>query len=229
VTFDIGGGTLSATATVSAALANGPGSGAPGWLRLGRPMGSLPAASPFGLAVSVDLANQVLFNVWGQGALAQTIPDPTVGMLQTAPALPPVLLPDGHGGVTFAMGEVVVQATVGGQTLSAGVSIVTDVDLSVGMSPSALLLTPKGTPQVSLTWLQASGLPDSLKQSLAASAASEVAGLIQPLVIPLPSIPLDALSPSLAGKVAAFAPGATVAFDTPSGRADLSGAMAITP
>jgi hypothetical protein len=231
VTFDASGGTLSANVLVSAPLGgSGPGGTAPGWLRLAKPLGNLPGSSPFALALSFDLANQALFNVWGQGGFAKTITNvPIVGTLQEAPSLPPVLLPNAMGGVTAALGEVVVHGSLSGQPVTAGVSIVADVDLSVQASPSALVLTIKGTPQVSLTWLSANGIPDNVKQTVASSAASSLAALIPPVQIPLPAIPLDALSPSLAGETAAFAQGASVALDAPANRANLLGNLVITP
>jgi len=218
VSFDSTGGLLTAGALVSHSFgANDPGATAPGWLSTAKPLGTMNTSPAFGLALSFDLVNQTLFAIWGQNGLALPLPNvPLVGTLQAAPALPPVLLPDSKGGVSLGLGEVILKGMIQGQPVTAAVTVRTELTVTLMTSPSALALVPMGTPEISLTWLSASGVSDQVKQAIAAAAPQTIATMIPAIQIPLPSIPLDAVASSLAGKSATLATGSQVLLDAPS-------------
>jgi len=226
-TFDQSGGNLSAAILFGDGSfgPTTPGFKAPGWLKLG---GEAARARPVGLGVSfsLDAVNQLFFAAWGTGALTRSLPDaPPVTGLKLDPALPPVLLAADGGALRVALGEVVVNAAFGGgEPFTAAVSITQDV--VPGTEGQDLVLTPKGEPELSITWLDAENVADGVRTIIAAAAKEQIQKFLKPIKIPFPAIGLDKLGASFAGKSLTLAE-PTVAVDRASARVSVAGSIAL--
>src|SRR5690606_32864033 len=112
-------------------------------------------------------------SAWGTGALKRDLPDadPVTGLSIDA-ALPPVLSVTKDGDLRVALGELVVSAEFATGPFKAAVSVVQDVDPST--EGSELVLTPKGEPRLSITWLDADNVAEGLRNIIVAGAKDQM-------------------------------------------------------
>jgi len=220
--FDRNGGTI----TASTLFGKEPKAGtraatAPGFLALGQPYGGVVTRSQMlGMSVSVDALNQLMYALWADGTLSYSAPAPLSAQL--APGLPPVISISEKGVVRVALGEILVQRP-GADAPLAAVTVIQDVVPSG--TDDALVLTPKGEPTISVTWLADDSAGSGL--NLVAKAAKDQLGAyLTPFAFPLPKVPLDMLGGGLAGQALAIqSPQFTV--DPQTGRIGASGVLRI--
>jgi hypothetical protein len=222
-TFDGSGGSITAGVLFGGPFpAGSPGVKAPGWLKLGD-AGRLAPTGPIGISFAVDAVNQLLFTAWGSGGIALSLPDtPPVAELNVRPALPPVLTVADNGMVKIAAGEVLVDAKLSGKPITAAVTLIQDIALS--SEGAALVLTPKGKPTISITWLKADDIADGVKDIVAIAVEGQVQKFLKPIKIPVPAFSLDRLGKAFAGQSLAIE-SPTIAVDGKVARVGLSGAI----
>jgi hypothetical protein len=229
--FTSTGAQLSVRAHFSAKVdANDPGADAPGWFELGSKPLQVSTASPIGLTVSLDALNQALHAAWAQGGLVRTLEDvPTLGEVKLSPALPPVvqLTPDGR--LVAAVGEVVVDGTLAGKPVRAALSVVDEITPTLDGKAGKLTLVTSEQPVVSLTWLEAEHVAPAVRDMVKSMALSQVPKFLAPIELPLPGIPLAAIAPSQASKMAAVGPSATLKLDPKANRAAVQGSLVLVP
>jgi hypothetical protein len=221
--FDPAGGTLTAATLFGGAAAPGtPGARAPGWLALGLPYAEAPTHAPgLGVSFALDAVNQLLFAAWSNGSLTYDAPAPLGATLSCA--LPPVVAVTEAGALRIALGEVRVQRHGSPHPL-AGVPVVQDVAPSG--DGDALVLTPKGDPKVSITWLTEDTGANG-RDLVASAARTQLAKLLVPLRLPVPRFALSALGPGFEGQSLAIQSPA-VAVDR-AGRISATGKLTIVP
>jgi hypothetical protein len=225
VEFDNDGGAVSAAVLFGTEFpAGSPGKKAPGWLKLGAPgRGARPAA--LGISFSVNMVNQLLFAAWGGGAMSRTVGDmPPVKDLKINPALPPVLTVVEDGSVRIGLGEVIVEATLGANAFTAALTVTQDVVPRT--EGDALVLDFKGEPNLSITWLKADDVADSVRNIVATAVKEQIGKFLKPMKLPVPAFSLDKLGPSFAGKSLAIEAPA-IAVDRGVARVGLSGALSL--
>jgi hypothetical protein len=226
-TFDASGATLTVGVNVSYPFGQSdPGSGAPGWWSLNDPLGNFQGAPSVGLAQTIDMVNQLLFTVWGQNALAADYPVAST-TLHATPRLPPVLMPGSNGGLTIGMGEIQLDVTLFGSPVQAAVTLLDSATVSVDPTTKDLMLVPGGNPTISFTWLQAGGLSDAIKMTFAVAATQAISQQLQPMTLPAPSIPLDALGQP--GESIVLNPSGSPVVDNAGGRVVFYGDLALKP
>lgn len=192
--FDSGGARITTSLLFGGAFQAGePGAKAPGWLKLGSPPAASSRPTSLGASFSLDAVNQLLFAAWGSGALSFATPPPL--RLKLAPGMPPVMSITEGGAVRLAIGELLVQQADSASPL-ASVTMVQDVVPAA--EQQALVLTPKGEPTISITWL-ADGSEGSGKNLIAAAAKDQVGRLLKPFRLPLPRFALDQLGGGFTG------------------------------
>lgn len=199
-TFDASGVTFTASVLFGGRFAVGtPGEKAKGWLKTGIPFAAGPRHPSFGVSVSTDAVNQLFFAAWGTGSLSRTVPDvgPVSG-LQLSPALPPVLTVADAGTLRVGLGEVLAKGKIGDKPFTAGVSILQDV--APGVDGDAIVLTPKGEPTISITWLEADDIIPAVRAIIAAAAKDQATKVLKPMRIPVPRFALDKLGASFVGQ-----------------------------
>jgi len=201
------------------------GAKAPGWLHLDGALADATYQSPYGVSVSLDAINQLLFAVWGTGAFARDVPDSApITQIHVDAAFPPVVVPGEGNTLKIALGELKVRAALQGKPFTVAVSIVQDVVPTV--TKQALVLTPKGAPTVSITWLDAHDMPDSTKSFLGATAQDQLAKAIKPVRIPLPKMDVGRVASAFAGQsLAVVSPTLDLAPD--QNRISLAGKLAL--
>lgn len=219
-TFDLNGGTLTASALFGGKFnPNTPGSRAPGWLALGQPYAPPPARpAALGVSFSIDTVNQLMFAAWGSGALSFSLPEPLSAKL--TPALPPVVSIADSGALRVGLGEILV-VRAGAERPLAAVTVMQDVAPSGDRD--ALVLTPKGEPTISITWLS-DEIVGSGRNLVAVAAKEQLGKFLKPFRVPVPRFALDALGGGFAGQSLAIeAP--TVTVDKKTARITASGTM----
>lgn len=226
--FDEGGGSLTASLLFGGRFAaDTPGGKAPGWLTLAHPRAKPQRPASIGISFSLDAANQLFFAAWGTGSLARTIPDvATLKGIKLTPALPPVLSVADSGALRVGLGEIVLEGTLADEPIKAAITVQQDIAPSV--DGQSIVLTPKGEPNVSITWLQADDVATTVRNIIAAAAKDQVAKLLEPMRFPFPTLPLDKLGKELAGKSLAIQSPA-IAVDGATDRLGVSGTMALVP
>ena len=221
--FDLSGGIITASALFGGRPAAGtPGAKAPGWLALGKAYSEPVARAPvLGVSFSLDAVNQLMFAAWGNGSLSYTAPAPLSAKL--SPALPPVVAITDAGALRLGIGEILV-AREGSDRPIAAVTLLQDV--AAAGDGDALVLTPKGEPTISVTWLSddSAGSGSNL---IAAAAKDQLGKLLKPFRIPVPKFALDKLGGSFVGQSLAIQ-SPTVAVDKATGRIGASGKLALT-
>jgi hypothetical protein len=205
-----------------------PGAAAPGWLTLGQPFVVRRPTTPFGVSVSLDGVNQILFAIWGNGSLTRSVEVPQVASAKVGAELPPLLQITGDGDARVGLGELLVDVEIGGKRYAAATTIIQDVRPRI--SGLNLLLTPTGEPTVSITWL-GDGVDEKLRPAEIATGVAAVAKeamltFLRPLRIPLPRAPLDAAGPTLVGRTLALS-GGTLALDPKAARITVQGSLAL--
>jgi hypothetical protein len=203
-----------------------PGAKVPGWLSLGSQPAVSDYASPLELSFSLDAVNQFLFAAWGTGSLAMAPRDvPPITGLTLKPALPPLLVPSDSGSLKVMLGELVATASLGGNApFTVALNIINDVAPS--LDGNDLVLTSKGTPTMTLTWLVDRSVPDSTKQLIMASAQEQLGNLLKPIRIPLPTISLDKLGGTFTGASLKIDSPA-IHVDSSAGRISAKGAVSL--
>lgn len=224
--FDNGGATVTASVLFGQPFKKEqPGGKAPGWLKLGGPLGDTERASSLGVSVSLDSVNQLLFAAWGSGDLTVPVPDVlTLTDIKLTPKLPPVVAATDKGAVRVALGEVLIEANLAGKPFKAAVSVMQDVDPD--MNGKELVLTPKGEPTLSITWLEADNIVDAMRNIVTTGAKEQMGKLLKPFKFPFPTIALDALGGPFAGQSLALGM-PEIDVDPKAARLSLSGAMAL--
>jgi hypothetical protein len=221
--FDMSGGTITASALFGAKPAAGtPGAKAPGWLALGRPYSEPATRAPvLGISFSIDAVNQLMFAAWGNGSLSYTAPAPLSAKL--TPALPPVVSITDAGALRLGIGEILV-ARAGSEHPIAGVTLLQDV--TAAGDGDALVLTPKGEPMISVTWLSddSAGSGSNL---IASAAKDQLSRILKPFRIPVPKFALDKLGGGFVGQSLAIE-SPTIAIDKGTGRIGAAGKLALT-
>jgi hypothetical protein len=221
--FDLNGGTITASTLFGGKPAPGtPGARAPGWLALGRAYAEPPARAPvLGVSFSIDAVNQLMFAAWGSGALAFTFPEPLSAKL--TPSLPPIVSVADSGALRVGLGEIVVQRTSSATPLAA-VTILQDVVPSG--DHDALVLTPKGEPTISVTYLTDDSVGSGGSNLIAAAAKDQLGKFLKPFRIPVPKFALDRLGAGFAGQSLAIE-SPSVVVDKKTGRVGASGTMTL--
>lgn len=219
--FDSGGATLTASALFGGSFEpDEPGAKAPGWLELGRRFEPTGQRHPsLGVSFSIDAVNQLFFAAWGRGGLSFEITQPFA--MKLTPMLPPILSFGREGSLRAALGEIVVQRNGEGPPVAA-VSIVQDVLPST--EGDFVVLVPKGSPAISITWL--GGSPGSGNNAIANAAREQIGKLLQPMKFPVPKISLDAVGPTFAGQSLGIET-PSIAIDRSMGRVGASGTITI--
>jgi hypothetical protein len=228
VDFTTTGGTLTASVRFGATEYNGgqPGVRALGWLEVSKaPSGNRPDSAA--ASISMDTFNQLLLAVWGGGSLQRPVPDtgPVAG-LRINPLLPPVVLPgEAPGTLKIALGEVGIEGTLNGAPFTAAVSLIQDVAPSI--EGTDLLVTPKGEANLSVTWLKADDIPDTLRKVVVGVAKDQLGTFLKSLRLPIPSIALGALGGGFANQALRLdAPQINV--DAATARIDVVGTLKLT-
>jgi hypothetical protein len=223
---------LRATAPIEA---GDPGEGAPGWVKLGGTIGDYRTDPPFGVSSAVDLFNQMLFAAWAQGGLAYDLPDGTipaggdVGAIHVTALAPPVVVPQGEAGaLRMIAGDVVLDTTMNGEPLQIVCTILADARLSVDAERNVAVLELNEDPVIYAEMVKG---PDDLPGTFFSTMVEELGpGAIGDLVgrvpMPLPTVPLDGVADSLAGKQLRIAPPAEVVTGEPPARVTLYGRFA---
>jgi hypothetical protein len=179
----------------------------------------------FGISFSLDAVNQLLFSAWGAGGLGRKLPDvATLTGIELDPALPPVVTATDEGTARVALGEIIVKGLLGGTPIQAAVSVLQDIAPS--SENNALVLTPSGEPAISITWLQAEDVADSVRSIIAIAAKEQLVKMLRPVNIPFPGIKLDGLGKGFAGEALAMQDPKT-AVDRGAARLGISGRMAL--
>ena len=229
--FDPKGGRLTAAVRFHAEYgASDVGSAAPGWLTVAQPPAPMPLDAPFGVSISLDALNQALFAAWAQNGLERTFEDvPLAGSVHLTPRLPPIVLPNGEGGLLAAAGEIVIDAEIDGSPVQAAITIRDDLELTIDSATRSVLLSPAPQPQISITWLSAEGLDDGFRDTIEAMIIAKLPSLLTPVTLPLPTIPLGAIASSFGDSVGTLGPAAVLAVDAETSRLGLFGDLAIVP
>lgn len=220
--FDAKGATLSASVLFGGKPEPGSiGERAPGWLELGRrvELGKDRSAA-FGASLSIDAVNQLLFAAWGTGALSIELTKPIV--MKLAPQLPPFVSFADSGALRIGLGEVLASRNGEGAPFAA-VSVVQEVVPTT--EGDAVVLAPKGAPQISITWLTG-GAPGSGNNAIADAAREQIARALVPMRFPLPRLALDALGAGFSGQfLGVSAP--TLGVDAATARVSAAGSMVL--
>jgi hypothetical protein len=224
VGMDQGSLALSAAARFHHPIEAGdPGATAPGWLRASGAAPPLPTEPSFGLSVALDALNQALFVAWAQGGLDLGFDADSLGHVALRPQLPPVVLPNGQGGLTASVGEVVADFAIGDSPVKAAFTIIDDVAIAIDPATRGIALVPGPSPQISITWLDAEGVDPILLQLVEDGVMEKLPALLTPMTLPLPSIPLGAIASSFADAVGAVTPTSQIVVDAGSGRLNVLG------
>jgi hypothetical protein len=172
-----------------------------------------------GVSFSLDAVNQLMFAAWGNGGIAFTIPEPLSAKL--TPALPPVVSVS-DGALRLGLGEILVQRTTSDKPMAA-VTILQDIAPSG--EKDALVLTPKGEPKISISWLS-DEVADGARVVIAAAAKEQLGKFLKPFRIPVPKFALDKLGAGFAGQSLAI--GSPNVVVDKSGRVTASGEITLS-
>ncbi|MBM4374066.1 MAG: hypothetical protein FJ095_03200 [Deltaproteobacteria bacterium] len=229
--FSSTGASLSVRAHFSAKVdASDPGADAPGWFELGAKPLTVSTTSPVGLTVSLDALNQALHAAWAQGGLVRTLEDvPTLGEVTLSPALPPIVQLTPQGKLIAAVGEVVIDGALAGKPVRAALSVIDEVTPTLDGAAGKLTIVTSPKPVVSLTWLEAEHVAPAVRDLVKSMVLGQVPKFLAPLELPLPGIPLAAIAPSQANKVAVVGPSATLKLDPKTNRAAVQGSLVLVP
>lgn len=229
--FDASGATLTAAAKFAGAIQPGEvGETAPGWLAIGQPVGPQALDPAFGVSVSLDALNQALHAAWAQDGLRRMLHGlPMVDTVLVEPRLPPMVLPNPDGTLSARAGEVVLHATFQDVPIQAAVNVIGDVAVQLDPQGGQLLLAPGPQPTVSVTWLLYEGVDDGMRKLIKSTIIDMVPTLLTPISLPLPTLPLGAISPSLAGMAGALAPSSSLGLAPETARLELYGDLMMTP
>jgi hypothetical protein len=207
-----------------------PGAGAPGWLQLGGDSADdYRVEPPFGASLALDLVNQILFAVWGQGGLARDLPalaDLGLGDIRVSALATPVIEPEGDGGgVRILAGDVQVDSTLDGVPITIVCSLLVHAELSVDAGAQRAIITLADEPTLYAELTAGPGgvagtVFRTLVEELAPAAVAELVGSV---ALPLPSLPLDPVAAQLAGKEMRIAPPAELVTGEPPARVTLYG------
>jgi hypothetical protein len=228
IEFTKEGGSLTASARFGATEYNGgqPGVRALGWLEISKaPSPKRPES--VAASVSLDSMNQLLLAVWGGGSLQRPIPDagPIAG-IRVDPLLPPLItLGDKEGTLKIALGEVNIDGTLNNAPFTAAATLIQDVTPSI--DGGNLLITPAGDANLSITWLKADDIPDTLRNVVTGLAKDQLGNFLKSLKLPIPSITLTQLGGGFAGQSLKIdAPALTV--DSAAARLDIAGTLKLS-
>jgi len=229
VDFQDSGAVVGLAIRARADFADGdPGASAPGWLQLGGDgAGDYRLEPPFGASLALDLVNQILFATWGQGGLARELPDlADLGAVQVTALAPPVIEPEGDGGgVRILMGDLQVDGTLDGAPVTIVCSLLVHAELSVDAAAQRAVISLADEPRLYAELVEgpdgvAGTLFTALVEQLAPAAVSQLVGSV---ALPVPSLPLDPVAASLAGKEMRIAPPAELVTGEPPARMTLYG------
>lgn len=206
-----------------------PGAAAPGWLVQGGATGEYRLGPPFGVSTAMDLVNQLLFAVWGQGALALELPLGDLGQTRVTALATPVLIPEqDRQGLLVVAGDIMLETSYNGAPLTLAVTIVTRAHLVADPAESRARLELIETPVLYAEMVEG---PDAftglILTTLVERLGPELLGdLLAAVQVPLPSLPLDALADGLAGQQLRIAPPAEFVTGEPPARVTLYGRFA---
>jgi hypothetical protein len=229
--FEADGVTLSAAANFMSPLQPGQiGELAPGWITIAQPMAAPPLDPSFGVSVSLDALNQALHAVWAQNGLMRRLEGlPMVDIVDVEPRLPPMVLPNGNGGLSARAGEIVLHTSFNDVPIQAALSVIDDVYLQLDPVTQQLQLVPGPEPIVSVTWLQSEGLADGVRKLIKSSIIDMIPTLLTPVSMPLPTLPLGVITPSFNGSMGALSPSTQLVIAGDTARMNLYGDLAIVP
>ena len=229
--FDATGATLSAAAKFSGAVQPGQiGETAPGWLAVGQVAAPQALEPAFGVSVSLDALNQALHAAWAQDGLRRMLQGlPMVDTVLVEPRLPPMVLPNPDGTLSARAGEVVLHATFQDVPIQAAVNVLGDVTVQLDPQGGQLLLAPGPQPTVSVTWLLYEGVDEGMRDIIKSTIIDMVPTLLTPISLPLPTLPLGAISPSLDGMAGALAPSTILSVAPETSRLELYGDLMMAP
>lgn len=206
--------------------AGDPGAGAPGWLVQGGAVGDYRVAPPFGVSTAMDLVNQLLFAVWGQGAFGVTLPLGQLGDAAVSLAAPPVFLPEPDGeSMLVVAGDIVLDTTYQGEPVQLVIAVVTHARLVADAADSRARIELTDEPVLYAEMTEGPGaitgfVLTTLVEELGPQLVADLLGAVQ---VPLPSLPLDAVADSLAGTQLRIAPPAEFVTGEPPARITLYG------
>ncbi len=238
VDFQAEGGHVTAGARVSAVFEPGdPGILAPGWFRIGMAAaaGGFRVEPEFGVGASVDLVNQILHATWGQGVLvfdvaegAFDFPGPTIGAVHATLLAPPVVVPASNGQLTVEVGDVMIDTTIDGTPAQIAVTLRSRVELSIDPATNSALIQLVGTPVLYAELITGpEGLVGTLLTTfIETSAPAMIGDALGAIPVPLPTVPLDAVADSLAGRELRIVAPAEIVTGEPAERVTLYGRLA---
>jgi hypothetical protein len=231
VDFDDTGALVGLAVRARGSFADGdPGAAAPGWLQLGGDSaGDYRLEPPFGASLALDLVNQILFAVWGQGGLARDLAAPDglgLGDIRVTALATPVIEPEGDGGgVRILAGDLQVESTLDGAPVTIVCSLLVHADLSVDAGAQRAVITLADEPELYAELTEGpTGVAGTVFRTLVEELApAAVAELVGSVALPLPSLPLDPVAATLAGKQMRIAPPAELVTGEPPARLTLYG------
>jgi hypothetical protein len=209
--------------------AGDPGAGAPGWLVQGGAVGDYRTDPPFGVSTAMDMANQLVFAVWGQGAFQLSMPLGPLGDGAVRLDAPPVFLPEADGeSMLVVAGDIVVDTTYEGAPVELVLSVVTRARLVADPAHSRATVELVDDP---VLYAEMTEGPNAITGFVLTTLVEElgpklVGELLGSVTVPLPSLPLDAVATSLAGKQLRIAPPAEFVTGEPPARVTLYGRFA---
>ncbi len=208
--------------------AGDPGASAPGWLVQGGAVGDYRLDPPFGVSTAMDLVNQLLFAVWGQGAFQLAMPVPQLGETSVTLAAPPVFMPEPDGqSMLVVAGDIVLDSTFNGDPIQLVVAVVTRARLVADAASSRARIELIDEPVLYAEMTEGpNALTGLLLTTLVEEAGPALVGeLLGAVAVPLPALPLDPVADSLAGKVLRIAPPAEFVTGEPPARVTLYGRL----
>jgi hypothetical protein len=231
--FEATGSLVGLGLRVSAPVVEGdPGFGTPGWLKQGGQIGGFRLEPAFGVSSAIDFVNQMMFATWAQGALAYDVAAGTInaggeiGAIHVSTYAPPVVMPGDEGGaLRIVAGDVLLDTTIDGTPLKIVCTIVAYAELSVDAASNKARIELTDDPVIYAEMIEGpDDLPglffSSMVEQLGPAAVSDLVGAIP---VPLPTLPLDAVAASLAGKQLRIADPAEIVTGEPPARVTLYG------
>ena len=206
-----------------------PGAGAPGWLEQGGETGGYRVEPPFGASLALDLVNQILFAAWGQGGLSRELPalgDLDLGTIAVTALAPPIIEPEGEaGGVRILAGDLRVVSTLDGAPIEIICSLVVHAELAMDAAGERAIVSLSEGPLLYAEMIDGpTGVAGTVFTAIVEKLAPEaVAQLVGSVSLPVPSLPLDPVAASLAGKRMRIAPPAEFVTGEPAARMTLYG------
>lgn len=203
VAFNNEGGEIGLGLGAEATFAPGaPGEGTPGSLRLDMGLPALSLDPEFGLSVSLDLLNQLLYAGWGQGKVVIDVPEgsidspgPAIGAVHATLMAPPVVVPAEDGSITIAVGDVILDTTIDGVPSKIAISARSRAHVEFDKDTNGGRFVLDGTPTLQAELIEGpEGLISTLLITfLESNVPAMLRDALGAMTFPLPELPLDGI------------------------------------